>query len=80
MAVKDGKVSKLRPKTAQCNPKKKMILATFSSCFLLLLLLLLCLLLRWQAATPKIEPLPVANPHGSEGRKSIKIAPKKCLM
>ena len=25
-------------------------------------------------ATPKIEPLPAqANPHGSEGRKSIKI-------
>ena len=53
-------------------------LATFSSCFLLLLLLLL--LLRWQAAMPKIEPLPAANPHGSEGRKSIKIAPKNCLM
>ena len=49
-----------------------MIVATFSSCFLLLLLLLLLLLqLRWQAATPKIEPLPAANPHGSEGRKSI---------
>ena len=42
--------------------------------------LLLLLLLRWQAATPKIEPLPAANPHGSEGRKSIKIAPKNCLM
>ena len=61
------------------KPIKKMIVATFSSCFLLLLLLLL-LLLRWQAATPKIEPLPAANPHGSEGRKSIKIAPKNCLM
>ena len=59
----------------------KMIVATFSSCFLLLLLLLLLrLLLRWQAATPKIEPLPAAYPHGSEGRKSIKIAPKICLM
>ena len=35
MAVKDGKASKLRPKTAQCNfwnPWKKMVLATFSSC------------------------------------------------
>ena len=52
------------------NLEKKMIVATFSSCFLLLLLLLL-LQLRWQAATPKIEPLPAANPHGSEGRKSI---------
>ena len=58
------------------KPIEKMIVATFSSCFLLLLLLLL----RWQAATPKIEPLPAANPHGSEGRKSIKIAPKNCLM
>ena len=28
----------------------------------------------------KIEPLPAANHHGSEGRKSIKIAPKNCLM
>ena len=51
------------------NLEKKMIVATFSSCFLLLLLLLLQL--RWQAAMPKIEPLPAANPHGSEGRKSI---------
>ena len=58
------------------KPIEKMIVATFSSCFLLLLLLLL----RWQAATPKIEPLPAANPHGSEGRKSIKIAPKNCLL
>ena len=33
---------------------------------------------EWQS--PKIEPLPVANPHGSEGRKSIKIAPKNSLM
>ena len=24
----------------------------------------------------KIEPLPAANPHGSEGRKSSKIGPK----
>ena len=30
--------------------------------------------------SPKIEPLPAANPHGSEGRKSIKIAPKNSLM
>ena len=61
------------------KPIEKMIVATFSSCFLLLLLLLL-LLLRWQVATPKIEPLPATNPHGSEGRKSIKIAAKNCLM
>ena len=60
------------------KPIEKMIVATFSSCFLLLLLLLL--LLRWQVATPKIEPLPATNPHGSEGRKSIKIAAKNCLM
>ena len=26
--------------------------------------------------SPKIEPLPAANPHGSEGRKSSKIGPK----
>ena len=32
------------------------------------------------AATPKSEPLPAANPHGSEGRKSFEIAPQKCLM
>ena len=58
-----------------------MLVATFSSCFLLpRLLLLLLLLLRLQTATPKIEPLPAANHHGSEGRKSIKIAPKNCLM
>jgi len=43
-------------------PIEKMIVATFSSCFLLLLLLLL-LLFRWQAAMPKIEPLPAANHH-----------------
>ena len=57
----------------------------FSYFFLLLLktLLLLTLLLLllgccwWLAATPKSEPLPAANPHGSEGRKSIKIAPQK---
>ena len=30
--------------------------------------------------SPKIEPLPAANPNGSEGRKSIKIAPKNFLM
>ena len=30
--------------------------------------------------SPKIEPLPAANPHGSEGRKSMKIAPKNSLM
>ena len=30
--------------------------------------------------SPKIEPLPAANPHGSEGRKSSKIAPKNSLM
>ena len=30
--------------------------------------------------SPKTEPLPAANPHGSEGRKSIKIAPKNSLM
>ena len=30
--------------------------------------------------SPKIEPLPAANPHGSEGRKSMKIAPKHSLM
>ena len=39
--------------------------------------MLLLLLLRWQAATPKIEPVPAANPHGSEGRKSSEIAPQK---
>ena len=66
--------------TPKIEPLPKMIVATFSSCFLLLLLLILLLLLQWQAATPKIEPLPAANPHGSEGRKSIKIAPKNCLM
>ena len=60
------------------KPIEKMIVATFSFCFLLLLLLLL--LLRWQVATPKSEPLPAANPHGREGRKSIKIAAKNCLM
>ena len=27
--------------------------------------------------SPKIEPLPAANPYGSEGRKSIKIAHQK---
>ena len=59
------------------KPIEKMIVATFSFCFLLLLLLLL---LRWQVATPKSEPLPAANPHGREGRKSIKIAAKNCLM
>ena len=32
------------------------------------------------AAVAVVEPLPAANPHGSEGRKSIKIAPKNCLM
>ena len=26
--------------------------------------------------SPKIEPLPATNPHGSEGRKSSKIGPK----
>ena len=31
---------------------------------------------RWQAVTPKIEPLPAANPHGSEGRKASKLHPK----
>ena len=35
---------------------------------------------EWLAATPKIEPLPAANPHGSEGRKSSEMAPQKCLM
>ena len=30
--------------------------------------------------SPQTEPLPAANPHGSEGRKSIKIAPKNSLM
>ena len=30
--------------------------------------------------SPKIEPLLAANPQGSEGRKSSKIAPKNFLM
>ena len=30
--------------------------------------------------SPKIEPLPAANPHGSEGRKSSKNAPKNSLI
>ena len=30
--------------------------------------------------SPQTEPLPAANPHGSEGRKSFKIAPKNSLM
>ena len=32
------------------------------------------------AAVAVVEPLPAANPHGREGRQSIKIAPKNCLM
>ena len=32
------------------------------------------------AALAVVEPLPAANPHGSEGRKSIKIVPKNYLM
>jgi len=58
-----------------------MMLLFSPGCFLLLLLLLRLLLLRLLfKRQPKIEPLPAANPHGSEGRKSSKIAPKNCLM
>ena len=52
------------------KPIEKNLVATFSSRFLLLLLLLLH---APAPATPvagcdaKIEPLPAANPHGSEG-------------
>ena len=31
-------------------------------------------------AVAVVEPLPAANPHGSEGRKSIKIAAKNSPM
>ena len=44
-------------------------------CFLLLLLLLLVLLHLF-----KRQLLDEKNSHGSEGRKSIKIAPKNSLM
>ena len=60
------------------KPIEKMIVATFSSCFLLLLLLLL-LLLQWQVATPKIKPsnhsqqqIPIAVKDG----KASKLQPK----
>ena len=59
------------------KPIEKMIVATFSSCFLLLLLLLL--LLQWQVATPKIKPsnhsqqqIPIAVKDG----KASKLQPK----
>ena len=62
-----------------------MILATFSSCFLLF-----PPAAAPAPATPSVqknasskrqspqtEPLPAADPHGSEGRKSIKICAQK---
>ena len=63
-----------------------MILATFSSCFLLFPAAAPAPASPavqkgiFKRQPPKIEPLPAANPHGSEGRKSIKIAPKNSLM
>ena len=49
-----------------------MILATFSSCPAPATPSVQKGIFKRQS--PKIEPLPAANPHGSEGRKSIKIA------
>ena len=65
--------------------RKLAILATFSSCFFLLAATPAPATPSVQKGIfkrqpPKIEPLPAANPHGSEGRKSIKIAPKNSLM
>ena len=61
-----------------------MILATFSSCFLLFPPAAAPAPASpsvqkgiFKRQSPKIEPLPAANPHGSEGRKSIKIAHQK---
>ena len=65
-----------------------MILATFSSCFLLFPAAAATPAPAtpsvqqgiFKRQSPKIEPLPAANSHGTEGRKSIKIAPKHSLM
>ena len=63
MAVKDGKVSKLRPKIPNAAAPA---LATPSV----------------QKAAPSIQKAAprMGKHHGSEGRKSIKIAPKNSLM
>ena len=88
MAVKDGKAAKLALKlpnvTSETHRKEwfQLHFLLVSSCFLLLLLLVLLPAISsaqkgiFKRESPKIEPLPAANPHGSEGRKSIKIAPK----
>ena len=91
MAVKDGKAAKLALKlpnvTSETHRKEsfQLLFLPVSSCFLLLLLLLLLPAISsvqkgiFKRESPRIEPLPAANPHGSEGRKSIKIAPKNTL-
>ena len=84
---------KIEPLPAQKLPtvtsetyRKLAILATFSSCFLLFppaaapAPASLFQKGIFKRQSPKIEPLPAANLHGSEGRKSIKIAPKNSLM
>ena len=66
IAAKDGKASKLRPKTLECNfwnPQKRMILATFFFMFP-----------RAAAAAPA-----PATPSVQKAPPGAKMAPQKCL-
>ena len=78
MAVKDGKVSKLRPKIPNVTSETHRKGCDFSYFFLLLLLLLLLLFFLFSFYSKSSSRM--GKHHGSEGRKSIKIAPKNSLM